>query len=190
MGTVFTIATFANEMGVNTPRRAEAGKGAKADKGAKASKDSKTPKGRDTECDFMPMIVSEPSLTDKYITPKGNEEDDDSDVETGGMWMWRDNPICLGDKADCNDSTKIGMASGTCLTFFDPEICDSVDYLNFSDGSSLYFRGMDDATGTPAVVIGGTKCFYGARGTVKSNLGYFANDDEYWTYDLNKVTMD
>ena len=109
--TVFTIATFANEMGVNTQRRV------KADKAAKASKGSKAPKGRDTECDFISTIVSEPSQTDTYITPKEGEADDDSESQTGGMWMWQNDFICPSALADCTDSTKIGTTSGTCLTF-------------------------------------------------------------------------
>ena len=178
--TVFTIATFANEMGVNTQRRV------KADKAAKASKGNKAPKGRDTECDFILMIVSEPSQSDMYITPNGGELDDDSASQTGGMWMWQNNFICPGALGDCTDSTKIGKASGTCLTFANGE-CDSVDYLTFSDGSNLYMRGMDD----DAVVIGGTKCFYGARGTVSGAWFPPKNENlEYWTYDLTKVTMD
>jgi len=164
---VFTIATFAN---------------AEAAKAAKASKGNKSTKGRDTECDFIPMIVSEPSQTDMYITPIGGTVDDDSESVRGGLWMWQDNFICPGDLADCTGSTKIGKASGTCLTFADGS-CDSVDYLTFSDGSNLYMRGMDD----DAVVIGGTKCFYGATGTVYQT--YFDGELEYWTYDLTNVIM-
>lgn len=158
-------------MGVNTPRRA------KADKAAKASKGSKIPKGRDTECDFIPMIVSEPSQTDMYINPNGGEVDGDSESETGGMWMWQNNFICPDALGDFTDSTKIGTASGTCLIFGDGS-CDSVDYLTFSNGSNLYFRVMDDGEDNqpPAVVICGTKCFYGTRGTVKSGLFYQKTD--------------
>ena len=167
---VFTIATFANAV---------------ATKDAKASKGSKSTKGRDTECDLIPMIVSEPSQTDMYITPIGGTVDDDSESVRGGLWMWQDNFICPGDLGYCSGSTKVGLASGTCLTFADGE-CDSVDYLTFSDGSNLYMRGMDD----DAVVIGGTKCFYGATGTVYQT--YFEPTKvalEYWTYDLTNVIM-
>ena len=168
---VFTIATFAN---------AEATKDAKASKGSKTPKGNKSTKGRDTECDFIPMIISEPSQTDMYITPIGGTVDDDSESVRGGLWMWQDNFICPGDLADCTGSTNIGKASGTCLTFANGE-CDSVEYLTFSDGSNLYMRGMDD----DAVVIGGTKCFYGATGTVYQT--YFKRFGEYWTYDLTNV---
>ena len=103
--------------------------------------------------------------------------------------MWQNDFICPSALADCTDSTKIGTTSGTCLTFWDGS-CDSVDYLNFSDGSNLYFRGMDDGDNRPAVVIGGTKCFFGARGTVKSAWFRPKNGElEYWTYDLAEVTM-
>merc|ERR1712238_566581 len=144
---------------------------AKASKGSKTPKGNKSTTGRDTECDF-PMIVSEPSQTDMYITPIGGTVDDDSESRRGGLWMWQDNFICPGDLADCTGSSKVGTASGTCLTF--------------SDGSNLYMRGMDD----DAVVIGGTKCFYGATGTVYQT--YFEPTKvslEYWTYDLTNVIM-
>jgi len=173
---VFTIATFANAAS-NT-------KDAKASKGSKTPKGNKSTTGRDTECDF-PMIVSEPSQTDMYITPIGGTVDDDSESRRGGLWMWQDNFICPGDLADCTGSTKVGKASGTCLTFANGE-CDSVDYLTFSDGSNLYMRGMDD----DAVVIGGTKCFYGATGTVYQTYSEPTKVSlEYWTYDLTNVIM-
>ena len=176
--TVFTIATFA----LPNPNT-KADKAAKASKGSKTPKGGKSPKGRDTECDFIPMIVSEPTQSDRYI-------DGDSESGMGGMWMWQNNFICPSALGDCTDSTKIGTASGTCLTFEDGN-CDSVEYLTFSDGSNLYMRGMGPMLGGEAVVIGGTKCFYGARGTVSGAWFPPKNENlEYWTYDLTKVTMD
>ena len=69
------------------------------------------------------------------------------------------------------------------------ETFDSEDVwvLNDEYGSTLYTRGISQPGQTEAVVIGGTGCYEGAKGSVLSEVSSSESDGEWFNYDLDNV---